>query len=200
MLSPKRGLSRSLVFRAPIKILSRFPGVLGIVLCEKLEARLGANCPSKLLWGIEGRCIGPEVCRSHVVTRKDAVLVMVREGRKALGGVFKTVRGTRNVLNVLVQNFWVPYILHFEPSLDAFSLRSNVINSKKILSPESVSGGRHEFPNLLDSPLPLAAFESNPGGDPGANLESISHSCHPNLVAFIRELTKENISLPLGCL
>ena len=42
--------------------------------------------------------------------------------------------------------------------------------------------------------------ESHPGGNPGANLESISHRCHPILVAFVWELTKETIHLPLGCL
>ena len=32
------------------------------------------------------------------------------------------------------------------------------------------------------------------------DLEPISHRCHPNLVAFVWELTKETINLPLGCL
>ena len=41
---------------------------------------------------------------------------------------------------------------------------------------------------------------SHPGGNPGANLKSISHRCHPILVAFVRELTQETINLPLGCL
>ena len=40
----------------------------------------------------------------------------------------------------------------------------------------------------------------HPGGNPGANLKSISHRCHPILVAFVCELTKETIDLPLGCL
>jgi len=39
----------------------------------------------------------------------------------------------------------------------------------------------------------------HPGGNPGANLKSISHRCHPILVAFLWELTKETIDLPLGC-
>ena len=34
----------------------------------------------------------------------------------------------------------------------------------------------------------------------GANLKSISHRCHPILVAFVWKLTKETIVLPLGCL
>ena len=33
-----------------------------------------------------------------------------------------------------------------------------------------------------------------------ANLKSISHTCHPILVAFVWELAKETIDLPLGCL
>ena len=41
---------------------------------------------------------------------------------------------------------------------------------------------------------------SHPGGNPGANLKSISHRCHPILVAFVWELTEETIHLPLGCL
>ena len=36
--------------------------------------------------------------------------------------------------------------------------------------------------------------------DSGANLKSISHRCHPILVAFVWELTKETFNLPLGCL
>ena len=40
----------------------------------------------------------------------------------------------------------------------------------------------------------------HPGGSPGANLKSISHICHPILVAFVWELTKESIDFPLGCL
>ena len=41
---------------------------------------------------------------------------------------------------------------------------------------------------------------SHPGDNPWANLKSISHRCHPILVAFVWELTKETIDLPLGCL
>jgi len=33
-----------------------------------------------------------------------------------------------------------------------------------------------------------------------ANFKSISHRCHPILVAFVWDLTKETIDLPLGCL
>ena len=40
----------------------------------------------------------------------------------------------------------------------------------------------------------------HPGGNPGTHLKSISHKCHPVLVAFVWELTKETIHLPLGCL
>jgi len=38
----------------------------------------------------------------------------------------------------------------------------------------------------------------HPGGNPGANLKSISHKCHLFEVAFVWELTKETIVLPLG--
>ena len=40
----------------------------------------------------------------------------------------------------------------------------------------------------------------HPRGNPGANLKSISHRCHPLLVAFVWKLIKESILLPLGCL
>ena len=40
----------------------------------------------------------------------------------------------------------------------------------------------------------------HPGGNPGANLKSISHRCYLFEVAFVWELTKETIVLPLGCL
>ena len=46
----------------------------------------------------------------------------------------------------------------------------------------------------------LIDLESHPGGNPGANLKSISHRYHPILVAFSWELTKGTINLPLGCL
>jgi len=41
---------------------------------------------------------------------------------------------------------------------------------------------------------------THPGGNPGANLKSISHRCYLLEVAFVWELTKETIVLPLGCL
>ena len=40
----------------------------------------------------------------------------------------------------------------------------------------------------------------HPGGNPGANLKSISHRCYLFEVAFVWELSKETIVLPLGCL
>jgi len=40
----------------------------------------------------------------------------------------------------------------------------------------------------------------HPGGNPGENLESISHRCYLFEVAFVWELTKQTIVLPLGCL
>jgi len=41
---------------------------------------------------------------------------------------------------------------------------------------------------------------SHPGGNPGANLKSISYRCYLEEVAFVWALTKETIHLPLGCL
>ena len=47
----------------------------------------------------------------------------------------------------------------------------------------------------------MAGRESvHPGGNPGANLKSISDRCHLILVAFVWQLTKETIELPMGCL
>ena len=40
----------------------------------------------------------------------------------------------------------------------------------------------------------------HPGGNPGAHLKSISHRCHPILVAFAWDMTQETIKLPLSCL
>ena len=40
----------------------------------------------------------------------------------------------------------------------------------------------------------------HPGGNPGANLKSISHRCHLCEVAFVWALTTETIVLPRGCL
>ena len=37
-------------------------------------------------------------------------------------------------------------------------------------------------------------------GNPGANLKSVYHRCNLFEVAFVWELTKETIVLPLGCL
>ena len=42
--------------------------------------------------------------------------------------------------------------------------------------------------------------ESHLGGNPGANLKSISHRCYHREVAFEWELTEETIYLSLGCL
>jgi len=41
---------------------------------------------------------------------------------------------------------------------------------------------------------------SDPAGNPGANLKSISHRCYLREVAFEWDLTQETIFLPLGCL
>ena len=46
----------------------------------------------------------------------------------------------------------------------------------------------------------LSPAHNHPGGNPGANLRSISHRCCLREVAFEWELTKETIYSPLGCL
>ena len=52
------------------------------------------------------------------------------------------------------------------------------------------------FIELMTSDRKLeATLEDNPG----ANRNPISHLCKPILVAFVWELTKETINLPLGC-
>jgi len=48
------------------------------------------------------------------------------------------------------------------------------------------------------SPGRLAAT-LRPGCNPGANLKSISHRCHPILVAFVWKLARETIELQGGC-
>ena len=58
-------------------------------------------------------------------------------------------------------------------------------------------------PNILSSELGpniLQLKARHPGGNPGANLKSISHRCHPILVAFVWALTHETIHFPLGCI
>ena len=47
---------------------------------------------------------------------------------------------------------------------------------------------------------PCATLHHHPGGNPGANLKSISHRCYLFEVAFVWELTNDTIVLPLGCL
>ena len=61
---------------------------------------------------------------------------------------------------------------------------------------------RHHFVKRWDrytkrlNPLKTWGDGVNPGGDPGANLKSISHRCYPILVAFAWESTKK-FYLPL---
>ena len=66
-----------------------------------------------------------------------------------------------------------------------------------------VLGGRRflmsEVP-LYGRPGPIALGRHGPGVELRANLKSISHRCHLFEEAFVWELTKETIHLPLGCL
>ena len=47
---------------------------------------------------------------------------------------------------------------------------------------------------------PCSCPADHPGGNPKANLKSISHRCYPRVVTFEWKVTKETIYLPLGCL
>ena len=49
-------------------------------------------------------------------------------------------------------------------------------------------------------PFALNPFTIRPGCNLGANLKPISHRCYLFEVAFVWELTRETIVLPLGCL
>ena len=60
-------------------------------------------------------------------------------------------------------------------------------------------------PNLLNLQRPgtrtcKTGVEYHPGGNPGANFQSIFHRCYLREVALEWELTKEIIYLPLSCL
>ena len=59
-----------------------------------------------------------------------------------------------------------------------------------------IGNADHEYQEVL-SPF---SRPPHPGGNPGANLKSISHRRYLFEVAFVWELTKETIHLPLGCL
>ena len=48
--------------------------------------------------------------------------------------------------------------------------------------------------------VPSPHHPLHPGGNSGANVKSISQTCYRFEVAFVWELTKETIGLPLGCL
>ena len=65
-----------------------------------------------------------------------------------------------------------------------------------ISRPPSVRG-IHNLAGSIADPKPRRETH-HPGGNPGVNRESISHRRHPILVAFLWDLTKETIDLPLG--
>jgi len=54
------------------------------------------------------------------------------------------------------------------------------------------------LPDFITSDLARSVPLFHPGGNPGANVKSISHRCHPILMAVVWELTEETIDLPLG--
>ena len=55
---------------------------------------------------------------------------------------------------------------------------------------ECLNASRKEKRKLKkDAAAAEGTLTSHPGGNPGANLKSISHRCHPILVAFVWALT-----------
>ena len=54
--------------------------------------------------------------------------------------------------------------------------------------------------NSCSPALRAPGAQVHPGVELWANLKSISHKCHLEEVAFVWELTRETIHLPLGCL
>ena len=102
--------------------------------------------------------------------------------------------------------------LNYEPSSEPIHI------SAKLPSQANVFCGEHPVVQILKlerarvlasgswwplprPPTPAAPLQApHPGGNLGANLKSISHRCYLFEVAFVWELTKETIHLPLGCL
>jgi len=54
--------------------------------------------------------------------------------------------------------------------------------------------------DTFNTTVKTLSVSHHPGGNPGANLTSISNRCYLREAAFKWELTKETIHLPLGCL
>jgi len=74
--------------------------------------------------------------------------------------------------------------------------------------PPEVGGGAYSPGDRTSVPCTRTAhwlysvnkYATHPGVELRANLKSISHRCHLFEVAFVWELTKETIQLPLGCI
>jgi len=109
-----------------------------------------------------------------------------------------------------LENAWLGHSRHEPPK------RKKLIHTGTIIAtiyPKTVPLPRDYTSVLLFSHWPARPLQScrhvptqhlnaprHPGGNPGANLKSISHRCHPILGAFVWELTKETIELPVSCL
>ena len=80
--------------------------------------------------------------------------------------------------------------------------RKQILSDPRRMLEEGPHGYVPLTPKLLflETPKMGTGARIHPGGNPGASLESISHICHPILVAFAWELTEETFKLPLGCL
>ena len=64
---------------------------------------------------------------------------------------------------------------------------------------EEALGVRAEMRYLVDSLRQKQVQLIHPGFEMRANRKSISHRCYLFEVAFVWELTKETVHLPLGC-
>ena len=88
--------------------------------------------------------------------------------------------------------------LRYAPPLSAFRPLPHTRHPRRSSGELWADDNRNSFQFCMHPPDP--SDHSHPGGNPGANRKSISHRCHLILVAFVKELTKETIYLPLGCL
>jgi len=75
---------------------------------------------------------------------------------------------------------------------------SGTLRKQRVL--EDSRGFRRVYHAELPQHAAVLAAQKEIGVNPGANLKSISRRCHPILVVFVCELTKETMIFPLGCL
>ena len=79
------------------------------------------------------------------------------------------------------------------------SCRAFFAHPSRLLSPAMILHPLFAIRIWMPLGIPWVAL-THPGVELRANLKSISHRCYLFEVAFVWELTKETIHLPLGCL